>query len=70
MNDKIREIVEEIEDMKLKKLAEEIAEQEDHIKYEIHNGYVKFENEVLIRQKENIKNWSDNVNPYYQFKNI
>jgi hypothetical protein len=55
MNDKIREIVEEIEDMKLK-LAEEIAEQEDHIKYEIHTGYVKFENEVLSRQKKNMKN--------------
>lgn len=31
MNDKIREIVEEIEEMKLK-LAEEIDEQEKHIK--------------------------------------
>lgn len=55
MNDKIREIVEEIEAMKLK-LAEEIAQQESHIGYEIHNGYVKFENEVLARQKENLKN--------------
>lgn len=55
MNDKIREIVEEIEAMKLK-LAEEIAQQESHIGYEIHNGYVKFEKEVLARQKENLKN--------------
>lgn len=55
MNDKIRKIVEEIEEMKLK-LAEEIDEQESHIKYEIHNGYVKFENEVLARQKKNMKN--------------
>ena len=55
MNDKIREIVEEIENMKLK-LSEEIAEQESHISYEIHNGYVKFENEVLLKQKKNMKN--------------
>jgi len=55
MNDKIREIVEEIENMKLK-LEEEITEQESHINYEIHNGYVKFENEVLIKQKKNMKN--------------
>ena len=48
MNDKIREIVEEIEAMKLK-LAQEVADQESHISYEIHNGYVKFENEVLTR---------------------
>ena len=55
MNDKIREIVEEIEAMKLK-LAEEIAKQEGHIRYEIHDGYVKFENEILAKQKENMKN--------------
>jgi len=55
MNDKIREIVEEIEAMKLK-LAEEIAQQESHISYEIKNGYVTFEKEVLARQKENMKN--------------
>lgn len=55
MNDKIKEIVEEIEAMKLK-LSEEIAQQESYISYEIHNGYVKFENEVFARQKENMKN--------------
>ncbi|MCO4844456.1 MAG: hypothetical protein KC427_00400 [Sulfurovum sp.] len=55
MNDKIREIVEEIEAMKLK-LSEEIAEQESNISYEIQNGYVKFEKDVLQRQKENMKN--------------
>ncbi|MCW8820704.1 MAG: hypothetical protein OQK45_00640 [Sulfurovum sp.] len=55
MNDKIREIVEEIESMKLK-LAEEIAKQESHISYEIHNGYVKFDKEVVSKQKENMKN--------------
>ena len=55
MNDKIREIVEEIEAMKLK-LAEEIAQQESHISYEIKNGYVTFEKEVLVKQRENMKN--------------
>ena len=55
MNDKIREIVEEIEAMKLK-LSEEIAEQESHISYEIQNGYVRFEKDVLEKQKENMKN--------------
>ena len=55
MNDKIREIVEEIEAMKLK-LSEELAEQESHISYEIQNGYVRFEKDVLEKQKENMKN--------------
>ena len=55
MNDKIREIVEEIEVMKLK-LAEEVAQHENHISYEIKNGYVTFEKEVLAKQKENMKN--------------
>ncbi len=55
MNDKIREIMEEIESMKVK-LRDEIAEQESHISYEIHNGYVKFEKDVLEKQKENMKN--------------
>lgn len=55
MNDKIKEIIQEIEAMKLK-LAQEIAEQESHINYEIHNGYVKFENEILVKQKKNMKN--------------
>lgn len=55
MNDKIKEIIEEIEAMKLK-LAEEISLQEEHISYEIKNGYTTFENEVLAKQKENMKN--------------
>lgn len=55
MNDKIKEIVEDIEAMKLK-LAKEIADQESHISYEIHNGYVKFESEVLAKQKKSMKN--------------
>jgi hypothetical protein len=55
MSDKIREMIEEIEAMKLK-LGEEIAQHEKHISYEIQNGYVRFENEVIDKQKENMKN--------------
>jgi len=55
MSDKIKEIIEEIEAMKVK-LGEEIAQQEKDISYEIQNGYVQFEKEVLDKQKENMKN--------------
>jgi len=55
MNDKIRDIIEEIEAMKIK-LGEEIDKQESHISYEIQNGYVRFEKDVLEKQKENMKN--------------
>ena len=55
MNDKIKEIIEEIEAMKIK-LGEEIAQQEKDISYEIQNGYVRFEKKVFNRQKENMKN--------------
>jgi len=55
MSDKIKEMIEEIEAMKIK-LGEEIAQQEKDISYEIQNGYVKFEKEVLDKQKENMKN--------------
>ena len=55
MNDKIKEMIEEIEAMKMK-LGEEIAQQEKDISYEIQNGYVKFEKEVIDKQKENMKN--------------
>jgi hypothetical protein len=55
MNDKIREILEEIEEMKLK-LAEEIDKHESHITYQIKNGYVTFEKEVMAKQRENMKN--------------
>lgn len=68
MSEKIKEIVEEIEAMKLK-LAEEIAQQESHISYEIQNGYVKFEKEVVAKQKENMKNlltWFGEV-PFLHF---
>ena len=68
MSDKIREIIEEIEAMKVK-LGEEIAQQESYISYEIQNGYVKFEKDVLEKQKENMKNllaWFGEV-PLLQF---
>ena len=55
MNDKIRELLEEIEEIKMK-LAEEIDKQESHISYEIKDGYVRFEKEVLAKQRENMKN--------------
>ena len=55
MSDKIKEMIEEIEALKLK-LGEEIAQHERDISYEIQNGYVKFEKEVLDQQKENMKN--------------
>ena len=55
MSDKIKEMIEEIEAMKVK-LGEEIAQQEKDISYEIQNGYVQFEKEVLDKQKENMKN--------------
>ena len=55
MSDKIRDIIAEIEAMKVK-LGKEIADQESHISYEIQNGYVKFEKDVLAKQNENMKN--------------
>ena len=55
MNDKIRELIEEIDTKKLTHAAE-IDKQESHISYEIKNGYVTFEKEVLAKQRENMKN--------------
>jgi len=55
MSDKIKEMIEEIEAMKVK-LGEEIAQHEKYISYEIQNGCVRFEKEVLDKQKENMKN--------------
>ena len=67
MNDKIKEIIEEIEAMKVK-LGEEIAQHERDISYEIQNGYVRFEKEVLDKQKENMKNllsWFRDIPPLH-----
>ena len=55
MSDKIKEILDEIEVMKAKLVAE-IEAQEKHISYEINNGYVRFEKNVLDKQRENMKN--------------
>ena len=55
MNDKIQEILDEIDVMKAK-LVEEVSKQEEHISYKINNGYVEFEKNVLDKQKENMKN--------------
>ncbi|HIQ28025.1 MAG TPA: hypothetical protein EYH42_05955, partial [Sulfurovum sp.] len=54
MNDKIREIMNNIEEMK-KKLLSEIQKHEKNVSYEIQNGYVRFEKEVVKKQKENMK---------------
>jgi len=54
MSKRIKEMMVEIEDLR-QKLKEEIGQQERKIDYEIKNGYVKFEEEVLSRQKENMK---------------
>lgn len=55
MNDRIKEMIEEIEVIKIK-LAEELAEHEKDISFEIKNGYVQFEKEILDKQRENMKN--------------
>ena len=55
MNDAIKEMVEEIEAMKAKLVAEIKAHEKD-ISYEIKNGYIKFEKEILDKQRENMKN--------------
>ncbi len=53
MNDKIKEMIEEIEALKLK-LGEEISQHERDISYDIQNGYVQFEKEIFERQKQNM----------------
>lgn len=54
MNSKIQEIINQIEELE-EKLKAEIEEQEKHITYEIKEGYVKFEESVLKKQRENMK---------------
>ena len=54
MNPKIEALIDEIEAMK-KRLSDEIDEHEKNISYEIHNGYVRFEQDVLEKQKEEMK---------------
>lgn len=54
MNSKIASLIHEIEEMK-KQLSQEIDEHNKNTTYEIHNGYVKFQQDVLERQRENMK---------------
>ena len=54
MNDTIKNMIADIESMK-EKLGEEIEKQESHVSYEIKNGYVAFEKEILEKQQENMK---------------
>lgn len=54
MSEKIKQIIEEIEALE-DKLKEEIALKEEHISYEIKNGYVHFEQDIISKQKENMK---------------
>jgi hypothetical protein len=54
MNQKIQEIIEQMEVLE-EKLKSEIDEQEKQIGYEIKEGYVKFEENVLKKQRENMQ---------------
>jgi len=54
MNDTIKNMIADIEAMKVK-LGKEIEKQESHVSYEIKNGYVAFEKEILEKQQENMK---------------
>lgn len=54
MNDKIKEIIDQMEELE-EKLKAEIEEHEKHISYEIKEGYVKFEENILNKQRENMK---------------
>ena len=54
MNDTIKQMIEDIEAMKAK-LGEEIEKQETQASYKIKDGYVYFEKEVFLKQKESMK---------------
>jgi len=53
MNDRIREMIDEIETMK-KRLGEEIDREEAHVAFEVKNGSVRFDKEMMARQKKNM----------------
>jgi hypothetical protein len=53
MQNSIKEMIEEIERLKVK-LKEEIASKEEHLSYEIHKGRVHFSDEVLQTQREKL----------------
>ncbi len=54
MNERIKELIEEMEILE-EKLKAEIDAHEEKIGYEIKEGYVKFEENVLKKQRENMK---------------
>lgn len=54
MSDKIKKMIDDIEVMKAK-LVEEIQHQEEQFTYEIKNGSVKFGNDILEKQRKNMK---------------
>ena len=54
MNETIKNMIADIEAMKAK-LGEEIEKHEAHLSYEIKNGYVAFEDDIIEKQQENMK---------------
>jgi len=68
MSDTIKEMMQEIEEMK-EKLREEIEKHEIHVNYEIKNGYITFEKGVFSKQKKSMKHlkeWFGEI-PFIQF---
>lgn len=55
MSERIETLLNEIESMK-RKLKEEIEAQEHQISYKVHNGRIRFEDDVIEQQKKNMKN--------------
>ncbi len=56
MQNNIKNILDEIEALKIK-LKEEIASKEEHISYEIEHGQIHFSDEVLRAQREKLTNF-------------
>ncbi len=54
MSHEIKEMIQEIEELKTK-LKKEIAKEEDYIIYKIESGRIKFEEDVLKKQREAMK---------------
>ncbi len=54
MSNEIKEMIQEIEELKTK-LKKEIAKEEDYIIYKVENGRIKFEENVLEKQREAMK---------------
>lgn len=54
MNETIKELIEQMEELE-EKLKAEIDKHEEHIGYEIKEGYVKFEENILKKQRESMQ---------------